>query len=89
MYHWEYEGTDRFGRAIWSCRREGSGFCGYGPTRREAMEAFLDIEQELVPVESYELTGLGRSDQPPELHKVAYRDPDRDYEDYRNEHPND
>ncbi len=44
-----YESVDD-GRCSWSCRREGSGFCGYGPTMKDALQAFLDLEQDLAPI---------------------------------------
>lgn len=48
-FEWTNHGPDAIGRPIWSCRREGAGFAGYGPTRNEAKQAFLDLEQELLP----------------------------------------
>jgi hypothetical protein len=50
---YEYQGgeTDRYGRALWSCTRDGAGICGFGPTPKEALEDFLDKEQELLPIQ--------------------------------------
>ena len=49
-YRYSYEGEDRYGVPIWSCTRGGGGICGYGPTQKEALAAFLDLEDQLVPL---------------------------------------
>jgi hypothetical protein len=79
MYRYEY----RYGRALWSCTRDGAGICGFGPTPKEAQADFLDKEQELSPPE-YEEINHSR-EQPPELRVVRRPDPDRAYEDHREE----
>lgn len=42
--------NDAYGMPVWSCRRTGAGIVGYGHTRREALEDFLDKEEELLPL---------------------------------------
>lgn len=55
-YRYAYVGGDEDGRTIWSCVRVGgSGIAGYGRTQKEALQAFLDLEQELLPPTSEEL----------------------------------
>lgn len=67
VYHYEYHGPDSTtGRAIWSCTRGGAGIAGYGPTPKEALAAFLDVEQEVLPLPT-RAVGLGHPFQPPEI----------------------
>jgi hypothetical protein len=74
VYHYEYHGPDSAtGRAIWSCTREGAGIAGYGPTPKEALGAFLDVEQEVTPERSY-LTGFNQFEPPERVVERPYTD---------------
>ena len=59
----EYEGEDRNGIPVWSCRRDGGGLVAYGTSGREAMQNFVELEEEVVPQRSY-LTGFCQFEQP-------------------------
>jgi hypothetical protein len=48
-YIYTYEGSDSFGLPMWSCTRPGAGICGYGLTDKDALNDFLDKDQELLP----------------------------------------
>lgn len=74
IYRYDYCGSDSAtGMAIWSCTRDGAGICGYGSTHKDALQAFLDVEQELTPTSSY-LTGFTPFDAPERFPVPTFRD---------------
>lgn len=70
-FRYVYEGEDSHGMPVWSCTRVGGGICGYGPTQKDALEAFLEIEDDVLPkpTELQNFTPFG----PPE-HVEVWRD---------------
>ena len=49
-FRYVYEGEDSHGMPVWSCTRVGGGIAGYGPTQKDALQAFLDLEDDVLPV---------------------------------------
>ena len=74
-FTFDYHGTERAtGRPIWSCKRDGAGFVGYGSTHKEAMDAFLDAEQECAPLPKTYLTGFSPFDAPERIDVPHWRE---------------
>lgn len=74
IYRYSYWGEDRHGMPIWACTRAGAGICGYGRTQKDALEAFLDAEQEPPPAR-YESIDCGPFE-PADVGRKIYRDED-------------
>jgi hypothetical protein len=69
-YKYTYEGVSDFtGLPIWSCRREGAGVVGYGPTQKDALTAFLDLEDDVCPTPAERAIEQAIDDQ---LHDEAF-----------------
>jgi hypothetical protein len=63
----KYEGPDGHGMPVWSCRREGGGLVAYGRSDREALQNFVELEDEVAPLPSKSRQVFSSQFEPPEF----------------------